>query len=362
MGLDRSAITGQAFTTSIDGYDRQQVDRHLEAIAQALEEAQSPAVGARASEKLREILEGAERSAEALRGAAAQEAQSVSESARQEAEALRVKTDEETASQLVSARAAVKGLLERVEALHLGIEHTQERIREAGEEMARRLAADAAPVERALRERAEALGAELDLMGSGLSSGTVARVMEQRATVPEDATGLSDQDLETAAGSLGAPTPIQTTVLADAEGPSSDADLLALGRRELKAERPDAQPAETGARPERAVPAESYEGDGAPAPTTAPLPAPATPAPTPATTPATTAPDQTRTAPDQATTASAQPGRSRPGEERARLVALNMALAGASREETEKHLRAEFGLEEPGSILREVYARTEGME
>ncbi|HLI59799.1 MAG TPA: hypothetical protein VKV21_09060 [Solirubrobacteraceae bacterium] len=43
----------------------------------------------------------------------------------------------------------------------------------------------------------------------------------------------------------------------------------------------------------------------------------------------------------------------------ARLVALDMALAGAPREETERHLAAHFGLAAPGALLDEVYARVE---
>ena len=46
--------------------------------------------------------------------------------------------------------------------------------------------------------------------------------------------------------------------------------------------------------------------------------------------------------------------------ERARLVALNMVLAGTSREEAEQHLRDELEIPDPAEILDEVYARTGG--
>ena len=51
-------------------------------------------------------------------------------------------------------------------------------------------------------------------------------------------------------------------------------------------------------------------------------------------------------------------GGSPPGDadlEGARLVALNMALDGASREEVDRHLRDKHGVAEPGDLLDEVY-------
>ncbi len=41
--------------------------------------------------------------------------------------------------------------------------------------------------------------------------------------------------------------------------------------------------------------------------------------------------------------------------EGARLVALNMALDGAPREEVGRHLREQYGVAEPGNLLDEVY-------
>jgi hypothetical protein len=46
--------------------------------------------------------------------------------------------------------------------------------------------------------------------------------------------------------------------------------------------------------------------------------------------------------------------------EAARLVALNMALSGASRGEVESHLRDEHGLRDPAPLLDEVYALVGG--
>src|SRR5204863_344228 len=43
--------------------------------------------------------------------------------------------------------------------------------------------------------------------------------------------------------------------------------------------------------------------------------------------------------------------------EGARLIALNMALNGTSREETDRYLAANFDLPDRGALLDEVYAR-----
>jgi hypothetical protein len=46
--------------------------------------------------------------------------------------------------------------------------------------------------------------------------------------------------------------------------------------------------------------------------------------------------------------------------EAARLVALNMALDGTPREETERYLADHFGLSDRRSLLDEVYSSVEG--
>ena len=46
--------------------------------------------------------------------------------------------------------------------------------------------------------------------------------------------------------------------------------------------------------------------------------------------------------------------------EGARLIALNMALNGTPREETERYLAENFRLADRGTLLDEVYASVEG--
>jgi hypothetical protein len=48
------------------------------------------------------------------------------------------------------------------------------------------------------------------------------------------------------------------------------------------------------------------------------------------------------------------------GLEGARVIALNMALNGSSREETARYLSENFELDDPDGLLDEVYARVSG--
>jgi ElaB/YqjD/DUF883 family membrane-anchored ribosome-binding protein len=292
MKLDRSAITGKDFARAADGYARDEVRRHLEEIASALEEpASRQPVGEEASEQLRPIIEGAEQTARALRDAAERECEELRASAARDVEKLRARAEQEAGARIEQARTAVKGLLERVESLGLGVEEAQRRVTDAGEEMARRLGTDAEPLVGALRERAGAIGAELDLMGSGLA-GDLVDCARERAPEPappqhdeRDArTGLAPDDLADAAEQLDAATAGEDVDGEGAEGEGDDGD---------------------------------HQSDG---------------------------------------------GAPRSGVERARLIALNMALSGRSRAETEDHLREECGIREPHSILEEVYARAEQVE
>jgi hypothetical protein len=54
---------------------------------------------------------------------------------------------------------------------------------------------------------------------------------------------------------------------------------------------------------------------------------------------------------------SEKPSKPREGSEGARLVALSMALDGKSREETARHLRESFGLDDVDGLLADVYSR-----
>jgi cell division septum initiation protein DivIVA len=300
--LNRAKITGQAFPQATDGYDRDAVDRHLREIAEAVEHTSEP-VGADAGEQMRSIVEGAEHSARALRETAQREADELREAARQEAEAVREKAARESSDQVAAARGAVKSLLERVEALGLGVEDSRRHVVEAAEAMAQRLGADSEPLVATLRERARALGSELDLIGSGLAGGAVAAARER------------DDQAEQAAG----PAPVEPK-----QGGAGVADPREPGTGLSAGDLDDA--------------AEALDGQ-------APLPEPGG--------------EEAAVAPASGDSGTRDSSAAVPGTERARLVALNMAVSGTPRAEAERHLREELSIEDPGTILDEVYARAE---
>jgi hypothetical protein len=57
-----------------------------------------------------------------------------------------------------------------------------------------------------------------------------------------------------------------------------------------------------------------------------------------------------------------QPAATPPGAEGARVIALNMALGGSSRDETASYLSENFELDDPDALLDEVYARVGGSQ
>ena len=59
-------------------------------------------------------------------------------------------------------------------------------------------------------------------------------------------------------------------------------------------------------------------------------------------------------------TAQQIPAGIKPASEGARVIALNMALGGSSREETASYLAENFELDDPDTLLDEVYTRAAG--
>ena len=230
MRLDRASITEAKFAQAVDGLDRGDVRRHLEAIADALEDSTATA-------------------------AANEEAARICRRATQVAEA-----------QLARVRVAVADLLERVASLELGVQDAQRSVRETGEQLAQRLEESAAPLVGLLRERAEAVAEELDLLATEIDAPSLAAAAT--AEPPADADGQQPR------------TGLASGDRADAAAQLADVPL--------------------------------------------------------------------------------EPASTRASVEAARLVALNLALAGTAREETERHLREELGLADPAAILDEAYARAEG--
>jgi outer membrane biosynthesis protein TonB len=101
-----------------------------------------------------------------------------------------------------------------------------------------------------------------------------------------------------------------------------------------------------------------------PGPVVVPEPTPpATPEPQPPPTPEPTPPvvPEPEPPPDEGTPPSPEPPANGPGDEAAaRLVAMKMALDGASREDVERHLADSYGLADRARLLDDVFSRVPG--
>lgn len=283
MKLTRDEIIGGDFAQDIDGWHRGDVLRHLNAIAAAVEALQ----------------EGTERVVPEEDEHARREAQELLAAARAESNTIRAQAADDAERQVAQAQLAVKDLLERVASLNLGLEEARRTVEQRGTEMARRLEQSAEPFVGAMRDRAEALGAEVELMATGLA-------VSARATAVPEARPEERSETETAP---------EAETQAEAQAPPE--------REPEAASAPEAEPG-TGLSP----------GDLDEA--AAELAADATP-------------EQDDQDPNE------HDNPAEAGRERARLVALNMALGGAPEKETERRLREEFDIDDPAKILEAAY-------
>jgi uncharacterized coiled-coil protein SlyX len=248
----------------------------------------------------------------------------------------------------------VRGVISAAEAAANAVRHEAEQAaavrRRVAEEEARRIIedakadADAHLAERMRRiselsdtvvERAETIVARLDR----------AEEVRQQLQTLADALGESAERL---AGEVRVGSPPPTV----RSGPPAPA---ATPRREPPAAEPPAQPpvAQPESHPEPAV------GAAAAPPPRAVEPAPTEPAAPDLATPPEAAPDVVRLDRREPPVPQPQPVQRRDADQQlgARLVALQMAVAGGNRGEVEAHLMRTFDLEEPSAILDDVFGQ-----
>ncbi len=332
MALDRQSIEKKDFPIARRGYDPEAVDAHLERLAGEVERLQreaasgppapatatpvpaaasSPAsMAIAASESVRAIVEAAESSAAGIETEARDEAAQIRREAEAEAAATRDAAVAKNKDQVGAVGEATSLMLQRVDAMEGEI---------------------GALVE-SLRTGANRLGADLSLLQGNMGE-------------------LYDTAGAGAAGSP-SPAPIESMPLPPRREDPFEPD-------------PDPQPpAEAQAAPDRDLP---------PIPIQAPDPmpheeAPVTPpglfqpiAPAPGTSDSVL--EEPYAEPPAATPEPAADVPSSGGEsdvDGARLIALNMALNGASREETDAYLRDNFDLADRASLVAEAFATVEG--
>jgi DivIVA domain-containing protein len=314
LALDRQSIEKRDFPIARRGYDPAAVDAHLALVAAEVVNVQREAAGAgsgvgaeslasAASEQVRAIVDAAERSAAEIERQAQEAARRTDEQARSDAERTRQDAIERAQEHVGNVSQATNLMLQRVDAMESELGALVESLRTG----ANRLSADLALLE----------GNMSELYGAA-AAGTMPpeRDLEELAVSaePEPVPMRDEPKLEELATP---PEPVEEALAAVAPDDEStepgrpDEELLEPGR-------PHEEPAE-----------------------------PAPPTRVSETPPA----EQVATEPLTAGSSADAEG--------ARLIALNMALNGQSREETERYLAENFDLADRARLLDEVYSSLE---
>jgi hypothetical protein len=299
VDLDRQTIERRDFPIGRRGYDPAAVDAHLRALATGVEELQRTAPG---------------RVVDSLAATAGTQVQGIIEAA--EAAAAEIESQ---------ARANAKNVRDQAD-------EDAEKTRSDAVARAQAHAATVSKATATLLQRVDSLDAEASALvdslrvGASRLAGDLAKVETNMVELYDAASGREPADAD------GEPAVVST----DAVGGGAEAGGAKTGGRVL-----DPSP---GPRP--AVPTSPVS----PSPPAAPLPPP----------PKSTPPAATRPAVSPSRAAVETPAATNGDLDGARLIALNMALNGESREDVDRYLAENFKLADRQKLIDEVYAAIEG--
>jgi len=306
VDIDRQAIERRDFPISRRGYEPAAVDAHLRALASEIEQLQreradggsEPSLASTAGSQVQSILAAAEAAAADIEQQARESARATREDADRDAAQTRAEAIERARAHVAAVSQATAVLLERVGAMDSEVSTLLESLRGG----ANRLAADLAAVETNMGELYDAAA------GRGVTH-AVAGEAQSQPSVP-----VPPQP--------GPPTPAASASPIPPPPPSGAA---APSVRHAQSSPPPLSP------PETAEPAAHVDPEAPP--------------------------------PRQRIAGSAGTGSGDldSGDlDSARLVALNMALNGDSREDAERYLAENFTLADRGKLIDEVFAAIEG--
>jgi DivIVA domain-containing protein len=322
VALERETIEKKDFPVSRRGYDPSAVDAHLRALADEVDELKrsnrrsTDTLAATAGDQVKAIIEAAETSAAEIRRQAEEEAREIRAGAGGDAKREREKAAR--AAQTEREQAASESERRRGEASAQARQYVA-RVSESTSQMVARL---------------EAMEAELGTLTGSLRGGAG----RLRAELEVVETGMKELSAFATSGPVAA-----TGVGAVEEGPPLPAEAEPVAEDAVEEE---SETAVTEAKP-RAEPELPPEA----APQAEAAPEAESP-------PGVEAPPRAEAAPE----AGGQKVKAAAGEdaEGARLIALNMALNGTPREETDRYLAENFEIPNRGQLLDEVYASVEG--
>jgi hypothetical protein len=306
VDIDRQAIERRDFPISRRGYEPAAVDAHLRALASEIEQLQreradggaEPSLATTAGSQVQSILAAAEAAAADIEQQARESARTTREDADRDAAQTRAEAIERARAHVAAVSQATAALLERVGAMDSEVSALLESLRGG----ANRLAADLAAVETNMGELYDAAA------GRGITHAVAAEAQSQPA-VP-------------APPHPGPPAPAAN---ASPIPPPPASGAAAPSVRHAQSTPPPLSPPET-AEPDAHVDPEAP-------------------------------PPRLRIAGSAGTGS----GEVDSGDlDSARLVALNMALNGDSREDADRYLAENFTLTDRGKLIDEVFAAIEG--
>jgi DivIVA domain-containing protein len=313
VALERQSIEKKDFPIGRRGYDPEAVDQHLSALADEIDELKrsarrrSETLASSASEQVRAIVEAAETSAADIQRQAEEEAQEIRAEAADEARSTREQATAQARDYVGKVSESTTVMLQRLDAMESELGALIESLRTGSN----RLNADLQLLEGNLTEVTEAVAPRPRFEPEEHEAASVAAPPAAPQPAPVDA---APADTAPAAASA---APVEEAVAepaAGAEPPLYEPEHAATNGGDVTEEAPVGHAA--------------AETDHAAADTAAAEPAP------------------TQSGGDDT--------------EGARLIALNMALNGTPRPETERYLAENFELADRDGLLDEVYASVEG--
>jgi len=299
VALDRQSIEKKDFPIGRRGYDPDAVDSHLAALAAEVEELKrssrrrNDSLAAAASEQVRSIVEAAESSAAEIQRQAEEDALDIRSEATSEAQATREQATSQARDYVGNVSESTTTMVQRLEAMQNELNALFD----------------------SLRTGSNRLNADLQLLGTNLDE-----VRDAVAPRPRF-------EAESPASAHREPVP---------SVPRAPARAMAADPGQSTAARPQSDGDGYGEPAEPELESAKLQGDALwDAQSTAPAAAPA-----------------------GGSSGGSAPGSSGGSEEAesARLVALNMALDGKSREETEQYLAEHFRLTDRRELVEDVYA------
>ncbi len=301
--LDRQGIERRDFPIVRRGYDPVSVDAHLRALAAEVEELRREAgsrgresLAATAGTQVQGILEAAQTTAETIEREAAQDAQRVREAANAEAGRTREEAIARAREHVAAVSTATEGLLGRVSSMD----------------------AETRTLIESLHTGASRLASDLAAVGTNMEAlyDTAAARSGAAEAAPEPAVRYDEAEYAPVAAPAPEPQdePFAETPGESHAGMQGDPYTEVLAEPHFEAHKA-AQPDELALEEEPLFPQEEY----------------------------------------------GEPSQASAGDsDGARLVALNMALNGDSREETGRYLAENFDVADRDRLLDEVYAAIEG--